>query len=448
MEDEILTENDIPTEAEVVPIQEETVPAEDQVPAPEETDPAAEETETIEAEEPPAEQETTQPEEMPEPEDDRTDRRIRRKQYFRGALKFYSLLLGGILCVLILLWCLMNPLKTLLTQYETAQPQYVAEEIFAFLFADPDWSALHDMAGVEATLYEGRREYVAYMEEKVGDRSLHYVEVPSGSSDEKRYSVRLGDEQVAAFTMVRVDDGVSTFDRWAYSDVEVFFTREESVTVNKLPGHTVYVNSLPLDDSYTTLRVDTLAEDYLPEGLHGYRYEQQTIGGFLVSPEVVVLDEYNNPVEVTQDPETGIYSAVVVEVDPMTWGESELIFSTVQAQALFSIQALTATQLREYFPPSSQAYQTVTSGELLDKDWKSYQFDETATEIRGFYRYSDKLFSVWAQVTLIVTDKDGNVGSHTFGGTFFFRPNALGSFVPDELYELDLLQLRTEYLNQ
>ncbi len=424
MEEEILKEPDLPEESPAEPVSEERemAPPEPLIP-----------------------DENTAEKAQPEETESDVSRRIRRKKIFRGALRFYTLLLGGILCVLILLWCLMNPLKTLLTQYETAQPQYVAAEIYDALFVKPDWALLYDMAGVQATEFEGRSEYVAYMNAKVGNRKLDYVQIP-GSDDEQRYSVRLQGEEIATFSMLRVDDGVSTFDRWTFGQVEVFFTREESVTVTLMPGYTVYINGVPLDDSYTTLRVDTLAEDYLPEGIHGYRYQQQTISGLLVQPEVIVLDQYNNPVELTQDPETGIYTTPIAGTVPETWGEKELILTTVQAQALFSIQAINVTQLREYFAPSSQAYQAVTSAELLSSKWKSYAFDESATVIKDFYRYNDRLFSVWAQVTLNVTDKKGNVTAHTFGGTFFFSTNTLDNYMATGLYDLDLQQLRYDYV--
>ncbi len=377
-------------------------------------------------------------ESAPAPEDTDATQRLHWKRIFRGALRFYALLFGGILCVLILLWCLMNPLKTLLTQYETSQPQYVAAQIYDTLFADPDWALLYDMAGIQATEFEGRSHYVAYMKDKVGKQKLDCVEIPAGLSGEKHYSIRLGGEQVATFTMVPVDDGVSTFDRWTFGKVEVFFTRQESVTVTMMPGCTVYINGRPLDDSYTTLRVTTAVEEYLPEGLHGYRYVEQSIGGLLVQPEVVVLDEYNNPVPLTRDPVTGAYTAPIVNTVPMTWGESELIWETAEAQALFSIGAISVTQLREYFAPNSQAYKALTDAEPLAANWESYAIDESATVVTDFYRYSDELFSVWVEIKLDVTDKKGNVTSYTAASTLFFSPHTMGDYMATELYPVNL----------
>lgn len=433
--EELLKENDLPQQ----PLPEDAeVPAEPAAPAVEEA-PAAEEPAAPERREEPAEE----PEEDEDPEEAEAAiyRRIRRKKIFRGALRFYTLLFGGILCVLILLWCLMNPLQTILTQYETSQPRYIADEIYNTLFADPDWALLYDMAGIQPTQFEGRDEYVAYMEAKVGDQKLEYVEIPAGLTGEKCYSVRLAGEEVATFTMEPVDDGVSTFGRWTFGKVEVFFTRQESVAVTMMPGYTVYINGVPLDDSYTTLQVSTVAEDYIPEGLHGYRYMQQKITGLLVQPEVVVLDEYNNPVPLTQDPVTGDYTTPIKDTVSMTWGEKDLVVTALQNQALFAIRAIPMTQLREYFAPGSQAYEAITSTDALAEGWKTYAFDDSATVVKDFYRYSDTLFSVWAEVTVNVADKKGNITSCTVGGTYFFSPNSVGNYMATELYDADLQQL-------
>ncbi len=365
----------------------------------------------------------------------------RRNCFSRNTLRFCALLFAGILGLLVLLLCLTIPLRTLLNQYEVAQPEQVATEIFDTLFADPDWALLYDMSGVEPTEFEGRNEFVAYMTAKTGGKKLHYVEIPAAPTGEKQYSVRLEEEQVATFTMRSVDDGVSTFKRWTIGKVNVFFTRQESVTVTIVPSYTVYINGVALDDSYTTLLVTTPAEDYLPEGLHGYRYQQLTVTDLLVQPNVVVLDQYNNRVTLTKDPETGDYATPIPGTVPMTWGEEELILETANTHALFAIRAIPATQLREFFTPGSMVYEAISTADPLAEDWKSYALDDSGTVIKDFYRYSDTLFSVWAQVKLDVTATDGSVTSYTIGGSYFFTTGSTGNPVATELYDVDLQEL-------
>lgn len=375
---------------------------------------------------------------------DELDRkRAKRKRIFRGALRFYSLLFGFVLCVLILLCCLMMPLRTWLEQYETSQYQHTSSEIYQLLFADPDWALLYDMAGIEATEFEGRDEYVAYMEEKVGDTPLECVEIATGTSAHRRFSIRLAGEEVAAFTMIPLDDGVSTFQRWTFGEVEVYFTRMQSVTVNIMPGYTVYINGVPLDERYTTLKVSTPVEEYLPEGLHGYRWEQQQISGLLVQPQVDVLDEYNNPVLLMRDPLTGIYTVPIANTTPITSIKKDVMLEAIQAEALFSIRAITVADLREYFTAGTQAYTDISSADPVVKSYKSYSFVESATVIDSYYCYSDHLFSARATVKLEVVDKKGKSTTYTTTATYFFTPNSAGNYMVTQRYTEDLQQIVT-----
>ena len=53
-----------------------------------------------------------------------------------------------------------------LTEYEAAQVK--CQEMFQELFADPDWGALYERAGIQDTLFEGKDAYIAHMQSKVG----------------------------------------------------------------------------------------------------------------------------------------------------------------------------------------------------------------------------------------------------------------------------------------
>lgn len=367
----------------------------------------------------------------------------RKGRVWRSAM-FYGILLVLVLGLLLVIHSAMTPLNNWLVQYQAAQYQNTAAEIYDLLFADPDWALLYDMAGVEDTLFEGRNEYVVYMEAKVGEDTLEYVETPTGLAEFRQFSIRHNGEQIASFTMVPVEGTDSTFDRWTLGEVEVFFTRTQSVTVTVLPGCSVYINKVPLDDTYTTLSVSTLAESYLDEDLHGYRYQQQTVTGLLVDPAVIVLDAYNRPVELTRDPETGGYSMEIPASEPMTDDEYERILAAAKAEALFSIRAISISELRQYFDPSGQAYSDLVIAEAEPISFSEWLFDEESIRIFDYYRYSEDLFSVHVQLTLDVTDETGTVTSFETDISYFFRSNSAGNDMVTERTEEDLQQLITE----
>lgn len=388
--------------------------------------------------------EQTPPRQVPVTDDTPIDTVVAAKPRYRlsiprGTLRFYAILFALILCLLILLCCLMRPLRSMLEQYEATNPKHAASEIYKLLFTDPDWALLYDMADIEATQFEGRDEYVAYMEQKVGDRPLRYVEIAADLSGQRRYSIRLDNEEVATFTMIPVNNGADG--QWTIGDVDVHFTRNETVTINIMPGQTVYINGVPLDESYTTMTLFTTAENYLPEGVHGYRYKQQQISGLLVQPDVVVLDEYNNPVSLTYNPNIGLYTVPITNTPDMTWGEKDLVQATAKAEVLFYIRAISITQLRQYFDPNSQAYADITDTKALASSYASYSLDEIIVD--QFYRYSDDIFSARATVKLDVKDKGGKVTSYNFSASYFFCPNSTGNYMANQRLELNLQEIQT-----
>lgn len=144
-------------------------------------------------------------------------------------------------------------LRNWLTRYEMAQPATKSEEVFEKLFIDPDWGALYEIAGVQDTAFENKDAFASYMENTVGDSKLTYMETSTGLSEDKKYIVRLGKEKIAAFTLVdhNHSDSKTEIPDWQLGTIELYFAREESYRIQKLGGHTVYVNNVPLDDSST-----------------------------------------------------------------------------------------------------------------------------------------------------------------------------------------------------
>lgn len=356
----------------------------------------------------------------------------------RRVLLFCSILLAFTLCALILLCCAMSPLKNRLTRYEASQPEYVRDAVCELLFQDPDWGLLYDLAGVDSTAYEGKEEYISYMEAKVGDSDLICTETATGLSGDLRYLLSCDGETVAAFNLINEGEDENGFDVWNLSSVDVFFTRSEGVTVIKDPDHTVYINGIALDGSNTTVSVETLAENYLTDGLHGYRWEQQQIDGFLVTPVVEVLDEYNNPVPVTYSEETGIFSAQLTSSPEITEEESALVVDAARAQALFAIREIKITKLREFFSSGSDVYAQLCDTDPFAKTYQSYKIDEASISVTDYYRYSDSLFSAHVKLKMDVTVKRKTVKTYEVDTTYFFTKNHSGVYLVTDSIAEDL----------
>ena len=119
-----------------------------------------------------------------------------------GSVIFYTIYFLFILAFFGATYLGLNWLHGWLSDFEAAQPTLKAEQVFQEVFTDPDWGALYEAAGAKDSLYEGKDQYVAYMEEKVGDTKLTYMETSAGlDKTKKKFIVKLGDEKVATFTL-------------------------------------------------------------------------------------------------------------------------------------------------------------------------------------------------------------------------------------------------------
>lgn len=371
------------------------------------------------------------------------------KKLSKGTIIFYSLYAFMIVAFFIAMGVLMNPLKDWLVRYEASQPQQKSQEIFQELFSAPDWSALYDLAGIEDTKYEGKEAFAAYMEEKAQGKAITYIETSAGLSGDHKYIVKLNDEKIATFALTGGNQSQTEIPQWELGDVELFFTRDLTVTIDKLPGYTVSVNGVVLDDSFTVRTITTAAENYLPEGVHGYRVEQQQVSGLLVPPAVTVTDENGVPVSVSYDEESGTY---VVERPAMdiTPEEQAQVQHTLESYAKYMIKAASLAQVRACCVPNSQVYLNISKIERWMQSYLTYSISPITYS--NFYRYSDSLFSVRTAMTNSVTRKDGSVKDYEMDYTLFFTRDESGKWLLSDMTQVDTTarneQVRLTFLNE
>ena len=347
-----------------------------------------------------------------------------------GGVIFYTLYFMFILLFVLATYLGLRWVHGFLADYEAAQPSYKAEQVFQQLFTDPDWGALYVSAGAKDSPYEGKEEFVAYMEEKIGDTKLTYMETAAGLSG-KKYVVRLGDEKVATFSLVDNNkvssslslqnlENITDIPDWQLESVEVFFERIGSYRIEKMDGHTAYVNGVALDDSFTIMEATTIAEEYLPEGLTGVSMCTQEVTGLMELPTVTVQDENGAELEVTYDEDTKTFTART-EVNTMTDDQKEVAIEAAKTNALWMIEEIKDRgQVAKYFDSASKPYNDiVTLGELWMQGHAGYTFKNE--EVTKFAAYGSDMFSVYVSLDLDVTRKDGTVKTHDFAKTLFFK---------------------------
>ena len=326
-----------------------------------------------------------------------------------------------------------------LVTYEASQPDTVSKQIFDELFAQPDWGKIYDMAGLEVTEteFEGKEAYVTYMEQLVGDQELTYTKTSAGLTGGEKYIVRAGDEKVATFTMQNPVTDEMEIPQWSLSGVEAgFFTRDEDVTILTQPGHTVKLNGVTLDEDYIIKTTTSTVDSYLPEGIHGPRTATLYAKGFLVAPQVLVLDEDGNEVELHYDADTNTYAETIVDESTTAEISDEEYQALLNATKAYS-RAMIGDDLYEWqkhFVKNSELYKQIrelVGGNSFFKGWTRYEFEpETITE---YHRYSDDLFSARIQMKLNTYRKDGTVKPFEVDTTIFMQKDSKGKWLVIQL---------------
>lgn len=305
-----------------------------------------------------------------------------------------------------------------LVDYEASQPTAKCEEVFNKLFSDPDWAAIYESAGLTDTDFEGVDAYVAYMEQKMQGNELTYAETSAGLTGGHKYLVKLGDETIGYFTLTDQSENLTDLPDWQLGEVVMNVTRNESVLIRSVEGHTVTVNGTELDESHTIEISTTLAEEYLPAGTSGLRMCLQQVEDLMTEPEIVITDESGNVSTVVYNTETGVYeeqtSATTIGPD-----EKERAQKTAETYGLYMIAKADSSTLAKYFDSSSQIYKTITSMQLWMQSNRGYEFaNQTVSE---YCSYGEDLFSARVSLSLNVTRGDGSVKEYTVDQTFFFE---------------------------
>ena len=344
-----------------------------------------------------------------------------------GGVIFYTLYFMFILVFFVATFFGLQWLQGWLADYQAAQPTTKSQEVFDQLFSHPDWSALYDAAGIEDTPYEGKEQFVSYMENKVGDATLTFKETSAGLSGDKKYFVLLGDEKIASFTLSGQTAAITDIPDWELGGVELFFDRSETFYIQNVDGHTVEVNGVPLDDSHVIQIATTAAAERLPIGVTGTSTCTQEISDLMAVPTVTIFDKSGKSMEVSYDAETHTFTEQT-EANTISDSEREAALNAAKTNCLFMIEKASKADIAKYFDTSSDVYSVIVNlGNLWVQDNNGYRF--TKEEVSDYARYSDDLFSAHVVLNLNVTRKDGTTKDFGYDQTLFFRKQDTGKWL-------------------
>lgn len=329
-------------------------------------------------------------------------------------------------------------LRDWLNRYEMAQPTTKSQEVFETLFSNPDWDSLYDIANIQNAAYGSKDDFINYMENSVGESDLTYVETSTGLSNDKKYIVRLGNEKIATFTLANHNQSASQTEiaDWQLGGLEFFVQYNESYCIKKLDGHTVYVNDSPLDDSFTIRISTTNSEEYLPEGVAGFRICTQKITGLAGKPDIRIVDAARNEMKVVYDESTHTFTEQS-EVNTISDTERDLAINAVKTYALYMIKRAGEGDIAEYFLRGSDAYNAITDTEQgFVQDAASREFVNEA--VTNYCCYSDNLFSVRVSITLNQYRSSGTVKESIIEQSLFFEKQSNGKWMCYNMTAVDV----------
>ena len=339
---------------------------------------------------------------------------------------FYTLYFLFIAAFFVGLYFVMGELDGFLVKYEAAQPDARSQEVFAQYFSQPDWAQLYDVAGISGTQYDGKDAFVSYMQTKVGTEQLTFVETSMGLSKDKKYYVRLGEENIGSFSLGNVAGAVA-IPEWDLCGMEFYISYDRDVTVDSYPGYTVKVNGVALDDSHIIRTTTTRAEEYLPDGLHGMRTVRYYLDGLLVAPAVTVVNETGEEVTLSYDAERNAYTHET-SFNSITDEQKKAFEKATEIYGRFMITDVNKATLGKYFVGKS--YDAITQAELtFIQTYTDFAF--TPAKITEFFSYSDTYCSARISRTLNVTRKNGTVKSFDINTTYFMEKQEGGWMVVD-----------------
>lgn len=358
-----------------------------------------------------------------------------------GTKIFYGFYLVLVIAMAATVFYGLNMLKDWLVSYEASQPHTKSQQIFDQLFVDPNWEDIYDMAGPEDTKFESKDAFVRYMEQKVGSSALTYKETSAGLSGGQKYIVRLGDENIGTFTLTNSVTDELEIPQWELDNVEIFVSYDEHVTLTLRQGRNVSINGVALDGSYIIRTTSTVAEDYLPEGIHGLTSATYYVEDFLVAPEVTVTDESGNAVELSYDAETRTYTEPIdTETFEMPEDARLTVIDAAQTYCKFMVKAVGTNQLKLKFDSGSSTYKSITRSDLWTlQDYTKYAFTDPA--VSEYYRYSDELFSARIAFDLNITRTNGTIKTFSLDTTLFLEKNESGSWMVTNMTNVDVQEV-------
>jgi len=335
---------------------------------------------------------------------------------------FYTIYFLCIALFLVGLYAGLGVVREYLADYESAQPQYVAEKVFGEFYSDGDYSALMDACSPQTTEFENQEAVLRYLREFTAGKEITYNSITTGLDSTRKYIVKADGVKFSAFTLTTVTEttpkGVPLYE---LESVELYTAGQQSARIVAPNGYTVFLNGSVLNDSYKTDYIEKHEScDRMPEGTEGIVFVGYEVDKLYYPPESVqVINREGISVPVTQK-EDGTYYAEYVYSESLKQQYSEYVISAAKALAAYMQNDGRFSAIGAYLDPDSDLYTNVKSSETYFViNHSSYSFEDVKTS--EFYAYDDNTFSCRVSFTHVLKRSGSKDYRDYLDMTFYLR---------------------------
>ena len=351
--------------------------------------------------------------------------------------RFYTIYLAVTVAVMLAVIVALGVVSNRLSEYESAQPKYVAADVFRRYFESINYSELLEIAHYDAGL-AGNAEIAEYLANEIGDAELTYSKGSSNEADMVKYIVKAGSKQVAAIYLAMTDEKTEHgFDTYEFSYIELYLNTESTpppvdtgvndglvITVDVPAAYSVMIDGTLLSAEYITsshTRTDLLK--YHPSDVSGVDYTVYTVTTLEALPEsVVVTDLEGTQANVTFSADTNTYTADIVYSEIFASDYGTFVTEAIEGYAAFvqRVPGVSLGKIDGYFDKASQAYADVEAAagdRWMVKTPSGNDFENL--KIGEFYAHSTNIFSCHISFTQIL-HRDGEEDFTDFVDKYVF----------------------------
>ncbi len=257
------------------------------------------------------------------------------------------------------------------TSYQASMPGLVMDEIFVH-FQQRDIEYLWNNMSEHPTVSQFENEDVVkeFMLHMIEDKVLTYTESGEYTAENPSYAIEADGYVIGTVTLKRDLNATREFGfpTWTLANITFPAQPFEGATITIPENSTVYVNGIPLDETYITEQIppDESELQYVePYGGTITGFTTYGISGLYEEPSIEVRDYTGEVQPVEYNETTDLYRADFSSNHPEREALEQygIEFTTLFANVISMDADL--TELEPYFPPDSLAYNYISRNTAL-----------------------------------------------------------------------------------